>query len=252
MLRGRAEFDPFVAEAGHDAARDHAVERPPAHLVADAMMEVAARADFLNGGEIAALMMHARESVAHELLRDVCDALTLSLIALCRCECRTLADAVEHVARAIGHSAVEIARLVSIEGAAGRIRRVLRDLRELERLRVVERRVAAAMTHDDWMLGRNFIEVVTVERPFVLELRVVVEVALDPGARRSLLRFGAKLLDDAVDGDEFDLERIADEYFVQQRRAARMVVCVDEPGHDGHLLCVERLRLFADQSANIG
>src|SRR5262245_19021967 len=110
------------------------------------MMEVAARANFLNGGEIAAFVMHASAPGTHEMLSDVWDSLALSLIALCGRERRTLTDTIENIACAIRHSAIEIAGLVSIEGAARRIRRVLRDLRELERLRVVERRVAAAMT----------------------------------------------------------------------------------------------------------
>ena len=166
-------------------------------------------------------------------------------------ERRPLADAVEHVARAIGHAAVQLTALVAIERSARRIRRVLRDLRELERLAVVERRVPAAMLHDDRMLGRHLVEVVHVERPLVLELRVVVEVALDPGARRRLLRLRAQLLDDAGDRDEFDLERIADEHLVEQRRAARVIVAVDEAGHDRHLLRVERLRAFADEPSDV-
>ena len=98
------------------------------------------------------------------------------------------------------------------------------------------------MLHDDRMLGRHLVEVVHVERALVLELRVVVEIALDPRARRRLLRLGAKLLDDARDRDELDLERIADEHFVEQRGAAGVIVAVGEAGHDRHLLRVERLR----------
>ena len=132
-----------------------------------------------------------------------------------------LPDAAEGAARAIGHAAVELTVRVAIERPARRIRRVLRDAGQLERLAVVERRVAAAMLHDDGMLGRHLVEIADVERALVLELRVVVEVALDPRARRRLLRLRAELLDDAGDRDELDLERIADEHLVEQRAFRR-------------------------------
>ena len=63
----------------HDAAGDHRIEHAAARLVAHAMVEIAARADFLDRREVAALVMHARESVAHELLRDVRDAVAVAL-----------------------------------------------------------------------------------------------------------------------------------------------------------------------------
>jgi len=74
--------------------------------------------------------------------------------------------------------------------------------------------MSAAMLDRDRVLGRHLIEILSSERTLVLELRIVVEVSLDPGARRRLLRLCAQLLNDAVDGHELDLERIADEDFI--------------------------------------
>src|SRR5678816_4940674 len=140
-------------------------------------------------------MVHAGEAIPYELLRDVRDTVAIALGALLGRIRRTSADAIDGAARAIGHAAVERAALIVIEGAAGRIRRLGRDAGELERLAVVEGRVAATVMYDDGMVLRDLIKVVRIERALVLELRVVVEVALDPRARRQLLRFGAELLD---------------------------------------------------------
>jgi len=49
------------------------------------------------------------------------------------------------------------------------------------------------------MLRRHLVEIPAVERTLVLELRVVVEVALDPRARRQRGRLGLELVDDASD-----------------------------------------------------
>ena len=84
VLRRRAELDPFVAEAAHDAAGDHRVQHAAARLVAHAMVQVAARAHFLDRRQVAALVMHARQAVAGELLRDVRDAVALALRRLLR------------------------------------------------------------------------------------------------------------------------------------------------------------------------
>src|SRR5215831_8107896 len=141
--------------------------------------------------------MYAGEAVPHELLRDVCEPVAIALRGLVGGKRRPLADATQRATRAIGDAAGEVAALVLVERAARRIRRVLRDAGQLERLRVVERRVAAAMQHGDRMLRRNLIEIVPVERPLVLELRVVEEISLDPRSRRGLLRLRFELFDDA-------------------------------------------------------
>ena len=56
----------------------------------------------------------------------------------------------------------------------------------------------------------------------------------------------------ALGGDEFHLERIADEDFIQQRGTARMVMSVCESRHDRHLLRVEGLRIFPGESLDVG
>ena len=162
-----------------------------------------------------------------------------------------LADLVERAARAIGDAAVQLAVRVAVEGAARRIRRVLGDAGHLERLAVVERRVAAAMMHHDRMILRHLVEVVHVQLALVLHLGVVEEIALDPGARRRLLRLRAQLVDDAVDGDELDLEGIADEHVVEQHRAGRVIVAVDEPGTT--IICLaSKVCVFAGQPLDVG
>src|SRR5688572_9544600 len=180
VLRRRAELDPLVADAAHDAALDHRIEHAAAGRVAHAMMQIRARADFLDGGEVATLVMDAGQPVARELLRDVRDPVALALGALFGSERRPLANAVEDAAGTIGDAPIELPTGVAIERAAWRIRRVLRDLGELERLAVVERCVTATMPNGDRMFGRYLIQVTDGERTLVLELRVVVEIALDP------------------------------------------------------------------------
>ena len=183
-------------------------------LVAHAVEQLAAGADVLDRGQVAAFVVDAGQAVAHELLGDVGDAVAVALCPLLGREGRPLADAVERVAGAIGDAAVQLAVGVLVEGAARRIRRVLGDAGQLEGLAVVEGGVAAAMMHRDRMLGRDLVQILGRERALVLELGVVVEVALDPGAGRQRRGLRLELVDDALDGDEFDLKRIADQHFV--------------------------------------
>src|SRR5689334_648010 len=138
--------------------------------------------------------MHACQTVPNELFRDMCEPVALALRALLGGECRPLSDAIECTPRPVGHASVELTVGVFVKGATGRIRCVFRDPRHLERLAVVERRVPAAMMHDNWVFGRHLIEIVRVEWSLVLELRVVVEVALDPHARGKLTSLCPKLL----------------------------------------------------------
>src|SRR5215510_12996953 len=108
------------------------------------------------------------------------------------------------------------------------------------------------MSDDHRMHGRHLVEIAHIERAFVLEFGVVVKVSLHPHARGSLTRFCAEFLDDAGNGDEFDFEWIADEDFVEQRGAARVIVAIDEAWHDRHLLRVESLSAFADEPFDFG
>src|SRR5258708_2027185 len=97
------------------------------------MLELSAFTHFLNRREIAAFMMNARQTVAHELLRDVRDSVAISLRDLLGREGLAFADAAHCVARAVGDAAIELAIGVAIERAARRVRRVLRDAGHLER-----------------------------------------------------------------------------------------------------------------------
>ena len=69
-----------------ERAADHGIEHAARRLVADAMMEIAARTDVLKCREIAALVMDARQSIADELLRDVGQTISVSLCTLLRRE----------------------------------------------------------------------------------------------------------------------------------------------------------------------
>ena len=66
-----------------------------AGLVAHAMQQIAARAHLLQGEQIAALVMHAGEAVADELLGDEGQPVAVALQGLVRGKGRPLADAVE-------------------------------------------------------------------------------------------------------------------------------------------------------------
>ena len=74
VFRGGAELDPVVAETTLDAGADHGLERAAVDLIADAVPEIAAGADILHRRQVAALMMHAGQTVARELFRDVGNA----------------------------------------------------------------------------------------------------------------------------------------------------------------------------------
>src|SRR5262249_9209004 len=71
--------------------------------------------------------------------------------------------------------------------------------------------------------------------------------ALDPVTGRRGAGPRLELVDDAANGDELDLVRIADDDIVEKDRAGRVIVGVDEAGHDGHLLSVDDLRSLAGE-----
>ena len=144
----------------------------------------------------------------------------------------------------VRNAAVELAVGVAIESPTGRIRRVFIDAGHGECLAVVERRVAAAMVHRDRVVLRHLIEIVNADQAIVLHLGVVEEVPFHPCARWRLAGLGAELVHDARDGDELDNVGVADDYVVEQHVAGCVIVAVDEPGHDGHLPGVQRLRRF--------
>ena len=251
MLGRGAQPDPLVAETGRQAARDHRFEDGAAGLVTHAVPEIAARPHLLQRGQIAALVMHARQAVADELLRDVGQPVAVALQPLVRGEGRPRAGLAERAPRPIRDAAVEIAVRVAIERPARRIGCVPGDARHLERLAVVVRRVTAAVVDGDRMVLRHLVEVVDVQLAPVLHLGVVEEIAVDPRARRRLARLRAELVDDAADGHELDVERIADEDLVKEDVALEVIVAIGESGDDRHLPGVEPLRARARERRHV-
>src|SRR5262249_46448260 len=159
--------------------------------------------------QVAALVVNAGEAVAHELLRDIGLGRAIALLNLVRGEYRPVTDLVEDEPRPVRNAAVEIAIAVAIIGAGRRVLDIPGYAGEFERLAVVIGGVAAAMAHHDWMDARYLVEIVDRQRAVVLHLGVVEKVAFDPGAGRGLTSTGAQLFDNALDGDELDLVRIA-------------------------------------------
>ena len=107
------------------------------------------------------------------------------------------------------------------------------------------------MMHHDGMLPRDLVEVVDVELAFVRHLGVVEEVAFHPGAGRGSCGLLPQFFDDAVDGDEFHLERISHQRLIQEYLPFRMIVAVDETRQDRHLLRVEHGCIAARQIADV-
>ena len=232
-------------------AVNHRVEHAAAGLVADAVPKLAAGANVLHGAQVAALVVHRGEAVAGELPGDVRHAIARALLDLRRRVGGPRADLVEGGGGEIRHPAVQLAGRVLVVGAAHRVGRVLGDAGHGEGLAVVEVGVPAAMADDHRVVRGHFVEIVDVERPLVAQLGVVEEVALDPRARRRLLRPLPKLADDAADADEFDLEGIADEHLVQQHFPAGMVMAVDEAGDHRHAFGIERLGALAGEALDV-
>jgi hypothetical protein len=90
------------------------------------------------------------------------------------------------------------------------------------------------------------------QRALVFHLGVVEEVALDPRARRCLLGLRPELVDDARDRDELHLEGIADQDFVEQDVATRVVMAVGEAGHHGHAFRIDGAGVLAGQALDLG
>jgi hypothetical protein len=111
--------------------------------------------------------------------------------------------------------------------------------------------MAATMMHDDRMVLRHLIQVVNIEQAIVPHLGVIEEKAFDPCTRRCLGSFRAEFFDDTVDRHKFDHIGIADDDLVEQYVAGRVIVAVDEPGHDGHLIGVERLGPLANECLHL-
>src|SRR5690349_4687471 len=82
--------------------------------------------------------------------------------------------------------------------------------------------MTATMMDSYRMIHGHPVEVMHVERTLILDLRIVEEIPLDPGTRRSLLGSRPQLVDDAVDGDELDFVGITNQHLVQQRAAIEL------------------------------
>ncbi len=108
------------------------------------------------------------------------------------------------------------------------------------------------MVDRDREVLRYLIEVMNVELAIVFYLGIVEEIAFDPSARRRLAGLRAEFVDDAGDGHELDFVGIADDDVVEQGVAGRVIMAVDESGHDGHLPGVERLGALGDEPLDIG
>jgi len=151
----------------------------------------------------------------------VTHAVAGAIAALFGREGLALADPVEYASRVLRDATGQLAVLPE-EPAIGRIGRVVRDARELERFAVVPTRMAAAVRDDDGMLRGRFVEIFLRQRP--IQLRVVELEAIDPQAGRGGLRLPANRglylahrLHVRVDA-------------VQLLHAAWMAVTIDEPG----------------------
>jgi len=158
VLRGRAEPDPLVAETAGDAVRDHALEHVLHRLVAHPVAQIAARAHLLQRQEIAALVMHAGQAVAHELLGDEGERIAVAPPRLFRGMGWAHAHLGEHQAGAVGHAPIKLALGVAVERAGRRAWRVPGDAGECEGLAIVKGRVAAAMAHRDRVFGRHLVK----------------------------------------------------------------------------------------------
>src|SRR5262249_22170032 len=90
-------------------------------------------------------------------------------------------------------------------------------------------------------------KIVEVEPSVIFHLCVVKEITVDPEFRRCLLHLGAKLFDNASNRDELHLKGIANQDFIKQNLALRMVVAIDKSRHDRHLLCIDRVLSFVNE-----
>ena len=215
------------------------------------MFEIAVCPHLLQREQIAVFVMNAGQAIADKLLRYVGQAVAVALQRLLGRENRTVTGLVDHAHCQIGDAAVQLAIRIFVKGSASRIRRVFVNIRQFKRLAVVVGRVAAAMMHRHRMVLRYLIQIVKVELAIIFHLGVVEKIPFHPSARRRLLRFRAQFVHDAGDSNELDHERIADQHFIEQGVARRVIVAIDEPWHDGHLLGVELLGSLPDERLHL-
>src|SRR5262249_40067688 len=173
-------------------------------------------------------MMHTCESITNELLRYERQAVAVALFALIRREGSPGSDALDRISRKIGDAAGQVACLIPIVCATGRVKSVFSNAGHFQCFVVVVRGVAATMTHDDRMIHRDFVQIGGVEFALVFYLRIVEEISVDPRSGWRFFRARTKLFNNAGDRDKFNLVRISDENFIEQRRSWGVIMAVDE------------------------
>ena len=241
-----ADADPLVAEPGIDVGGLEAVERfGRADHHVRAVRQLAVLPAVLVGEDVLGVgsgVVDRGEAAGAEQLRHVTHAVAGAIAALFGREGLALADPVEYASRVLRDATGQLAVLPE-EPAIGRIGRVVRDARELERLAVVPTRMAAAVRDDDGMFRGRFVEIFLRQRP--IQLRVVELEAIDPQAGRGGLRLPANRglylahrLHVRVDA-------------VQLLHAAWMAVTIDEPRRHEHLLRVDHARARRRDVANL-
>src|SRR5262245_38874635 len=124
--------------------------------------------------------MHTCESITDKLLRYESQAVAVALFSLIRSKGSPVSDAVDGVSRKLGDTSGHVTVGTPVVRATGRVRRVLGDAANFQCLVVVVGRVAAAMTHDDRVIHRDFVQVGGVEFALVFYLGVVEEISLHP------------------------------------------------------------------------
>ena len=195
-----------------------------------------------NGLGRCAGVVHRGQAGGVEQLRHVAHAVAGALALLLRRERLALANAAEHVPGIFGDAAVQLAVLLE-EPAVRRVGRGRGDAGQLERLGVIEGRVAAAMRHRHGMIRRCLVEILPRQRP--IQLRIVEHEPVDPDFRRGGLRLAP---DGRLDFAHRPQVRVD---AVQLLDAAGMAVRVDESGRHRHPLRVENLRAPAGEVADI-
>src|SRR5262245_51865356 len=120
-----AKPNPLISKTGCDTACDHRLQHVAGSFEADAMQQLAAHPYVLESAQIAAFVVHTRESVTHELLRDESESIAIALLALFRREGSTGSDALDGVSGEIGDASGQVTCLVPVVRAAGRVRRLL-------------------------------------------------------------------------------------------------------------------------------
>ena len=192
--------------------------------------------------------MHRGQAITAEGAADVCHTGPHALGLFGGIQHRALTLFLHQIDGVIGDAARKPAIGQAIEGAAGRVGRVLRHPGQRQRQAVHENGVAAAMAHHHRVRGADLVQIINRQRPAILHLGIVVEKAFHPETGRCFRGFGLQLVDDGGDGDEFHLERIAHQGFIQQDVADRVIVAIDEARHHAGALQIDHSRAGTGQA----